>query len=276
MAVLVLGNEEEATAGLRKIFGKYFPGGEIQLSKAITARMEWSELDNLETLKSFPFHHLNYSQFNALGPVIQCPKEILHSYGAGDGEKRICGDITPENCLVISLGSHNEWDFETAIMKSHPSCQIHTFDCYTQGIVPEALKGSVFSHNICIGSKDEQIGGKEFLTWASLLKKINVNKAPTALKMDIEGYEWMVLREMMRSSPTALLPHSLSFEVHSRTSEQNVPWYGRNRNLGEVGLFMDYLMKYGYVLVDRHDNPFCKSCSEVVIGRVGECVITRD
>lgn len=264
---------------LRASFQKYYRGGETSLMKDIVDRLEWSELSALDNIRTLPTQYHNYEQFNALGKIIQCPKELLHSYGQGDGEKRICGDMYSKeyqnNCLIISLGSHNVWHFEEAIIAKHANCTIHTFDCFNPGTVPKKLEGSVTSHHICIGPHDEILEGKQFLTWESILKKINAREAPTALKMDIEGFEWLVLREMMVSSPVRLLPYSIAFEIHSRTGEMGVPWRARNRNFAEIALFMDYLMKFGYVLVDRHDNPFCKACSEVVIGRIGDCVIRK-
>ena len=124
------------------------------------------------------------------------------------------------------------------------------------------------SHKICIGPRNEIVQGKQFLNWYSLLNLTGTNLAPTALKMDIEGFEWTVLREMITSSPHHLLPLSISFELHIFTSVSDLIWHQRYRQQTEVALFMEYLIKYGYLLVDRHDNPYCPSCSEIVIARI--------
>jgi hypothetical protein len=91
---------------------------------------------------------------------------------------------------------------------------------------------------------------------------------PTALKMDIEGFEWSVIRQMLVSTPFYLLPLSISFELHTFTDITEVHWHRRYRQAPEVALFMDFLMKYGYFLVDRHDNPSCHHCTEIVVARI--------
>ena len=86
--------------------------------------------------------------------------------------------------------------------------------------------------------------------------------------MDIEGFEWTVIREMLDLSPQTLLPLSISLELHLSTIEKPIPWLGRYRTSFEVALFMEFLMRYGYFLVDRHDNPYCVHCSEIVVARI--------
>jgi hypothetical protein len=245
-----------------------FPNGSLGFRQALHKRKQWTILEILDNSKIFPrTDSPSHFEFNALGPVIQCPTPLLRSYGKGDGEKRICGAMTSP-CVVISIGSRNYWDFETDIIAKHPNCKVHTFDCYFPGIVPAQLVNSVTSHNICIGPRNEIIQGKQFLNWPSLLKLTGTNVAPTALKMDIEGFEWTVIRDMITSSPHYLLPLSISFELHIFTSVSDLIWHQRYRQQTEVALFMEYLMKYGYLLVDRHDNPFCPSCSEIVVANV--------
>jgi hypothetical protein len=97
---------------------------------------------------------------------------------------------------------------------------------------------------------------------------IGATSAPTVLKMDIEGFEWAVIRSMIASSPRRLLPTSISFELHTSTGVREIDWHWRPREGTEVALFMEYLMKSGYLLVDRHDNPYCKHCTELVVARV--------
>ena len=42
----------------------------------------------------------------------------------------------------------------------------------------------------------------------------------------------------------------------------------RYKSAGEVALFMDSLYRRGgYYLTDRHDNPYCQHCTEVVLTR---------
>jgi hypothetical protein len=51
--------------------------------------------------------------------------------GNGDGPKWVCDPhrIDPDNCLVYSFGSNNEFSFEEAILRDiSAKCEIHTFD----------------------------------------------------------------------------------------------------------------------------------------------------
>ena len=61
-----------------------------------------------------------------MGPVIQCPPNILESFAKGDGEKRICGSIKKDDCVVISVGSNNQWDFELDLIAKYPQCKVYT------------------------------------------------------------------------------------------------------------------------------------------------------
>jgi hypothetical protein len=246
-------------------FAANFNGGASGLQNALKQRKQWTALQAFDNYKEFP--PLGHAVFDSLGPVIQCPSKLLSTYGKGDGEKRICGLMT-DPCVVISLGSNNVWDFEDDFATKHPECKVHTFDCFVPGKVPSHLVKSVTSHAKCIGPRDEVIDGKEFLSWPSILKLIGTETAPTALKMDIEGFEWTVIREMIHSSPKHLLPLSISLELHLTSIEKPITWLGRFRQEPEVALFMEHLMKFGYVLVDRHDNPFCLFCSEIVVARI--------
>ena len=84
--------------------------------------------------------------------------------------------------------------------------------------------------------------------------------------MDIEGFEFDVLGAMLE---TSLLPEQIGMELHYKTRFRELPWFGRYKSAGEIGLFMDMLYRRGgYHLTDRNDNPFCKHCTEVVLTRV--------
>jgi hypothetical protein len=275
---------------LRRSFAQHYPEGEKALASHLLARHEWSSLETYDRTRQEQVT----DQIYPLGPVIQCPAQLLHSYGpagaAGAGAggamggNKICVDIPEKNCLIFKYDSRHGWDFEKAILKSHPSCQIHTFDCYSASssssgtvTIPQELKESVSSHRMCISSKDEHVGGKEMLTWSSLLKKLDVNVAPTALKIDIEGYEWSVLREMMRSSPIALLPQTISVRLYVRTPHSQLGWSARERNPSETALFVEQMMKYGYFLVDKsaRDSRERVNHLDLVFSRIGETAIHR-
>ena len=235
---------------------------------------------------SWPHSH---QRFDALGPVMACPN--LHSFGRGDGGKRVCmlphgrtGSLNQRRsrspCTIISIGSAGQYDFEAAMLRRFPAYHVHTFDCtltHKSGEVPSELKHQLTLHPICIGARNEtkairDYHGKplkekrSFLTWAAIMNRLGLHAPPAVLKLDIEGYEWDILPEIVRA-PT-LLPESISVELHYQT-QMSLPWYGRFRTPDEIGAWMDYMFtRGGYVLVDRQDNMFCAHCSEIVVARI--------
>ena len=76
-----------------------------------------------------------------------------------------------------------------------------------------------------------------------------------------------VLRSVVASGH--LLPTQVALELHYRTHMPLLPWRRRSRSSGEIALFMEFLHNYGgYFLVDRHDNPRCGHCSEILVSRL--------
>ena len=223
----------------------------------------------------------SHSRFNALGPILQCPPTLLSAFGSGDEEKRVCGSFTrgrgreqasaASNCVVVSLGSDNLYGFEAAIVRRRPWCRIHVFDCTVVPRVPPALAARVNFHSICIGTKDEVVRKRRFMSWTSIVSYLRLTAPPDVLKMDIEGFEWDVL-PALASSP-ALLPATISLELHYLTQMRDIKWYGRLRTPPEIAAWMDFMFtRGGYVLVDRRDNSRCLHCSEIVIARLAPCV----
>lgn len=158
---------------------------------------------------TWPWDH---RRFDALGPVLQCPPAIFTSFGQGDGEKRICGlphDASAQQaigapgspqCVVISIGSKNWWDFERAVSAAMPHCVIHTLDCTVKLRVPPALRNKVHPHQICLGEKTETVRprGLRFMTWGDFVAHIQLKAPPVALKMDIEGAYLQCIERTLR------------------------------------------------------------------------------
>lgn len=254
-----------APSKVHDLFVQHYPGGKESFLEALRERSDWSPLQLFEFSRTETWN-TNWQPFEAMGPVIQCPSQIFESFGKGDGEKHICGSMRDDDCVVISIGSHNEWDFELAIIRKYPNCRVHTFDCYTRSVVPPSIQKQVSFHPICAGVKDQVVNGRQFMSWGSIVKTIGLQKPPTAMKMDIEGFEWTVIPAIIKAN--VMVPESFSFELHYDTSIMDVPWKGRKRTSAEIGLFMELLYSLGYALVDRHDNAKCNSCSEIVTAKI--------
>ncbi len=66
-------------------------------------------------------------------------------------------------------------------------CQIITVDCNNRGIVPPEISSRVRYLPLCLGGKDTFKGGREYVTYETLLRRINATRSPAFVKLDIEG-----------------------------------------------------------------------------------------
>lgn len=230
-----------------------------------------------ESEVEFPYGHL---RFNLLGPTGPRCRTSIESYGKGDEEKRACGlqqlqtlnqvNVAGEknqDCVVYSIGSNNQWGFEEDIIaKTH--CRIETFDCTIgKDIQPPAkIRHRVRFHPVCLSDSDYVLDGRQYLSWTSLNKLTGITTSPTFIKMDIEGYEFPVLRSIIDAGN--FLPLQIAVEIHYIRFENGKPDY-RLVNSLELYSFFNYLYKYGgYYLIDRNDNPYCKHCTEIVLAKL--------
>eukprot|EP01040_Poterioochromonas_malhamensis_P005459 gene5459-5859_t len=224
-------------------------------------------------------HSEEHGRFHMLGPVGPTCKTPLEHYGNGDEEKRACGlqqlqkidqvstGESKNECVIYSIGSGGKWNFEEEIVQK-TDCRVETFDC-TVGAgykPPDHIKHRVRFHYLCLSDSDYELNGLKFVSWPTLNKITGVSKPPTFLKMDIEGYEFPVMKSIIDSG--VMLPLQIAMEVHyirvigGKTED-------RRANSAELLAFANYLYKFGgYYLIDRHDNPFCKHCTEIVLAKL--------
>jgi hypothetical protein len=249
----------------------YFTDDEIR--NAIQARKQWSEHLYLNPIAAFNDYAASYGhrRFDSLGPVVPICTQI-ESFGTGDDEKRACklsellrANPPDHGCTIVSLGSNNQWGFEEAVFSKLTSCQIHTFDCTVPvgSKPPPHISARTTLHRICIGEQESEMDGMpHFRSWKTIMNMLHETKAPLYLKMDIEGYEYGVLKSILENN--VLLPMQIAVELH-HSAMQPVP---NGKSAIELALFMEYLYtKGGYFLIDRNDNPLCASCSEILLSR---------
>lgn len=155
------------------------------------------------------------------------------------------------------------WGFEESIF-DHTSCKVYTFDCTGHYPAPKRISSRVTSIKLCAGKEDKG----DFRTWNSLLQHVGLSDAPAYLKMDIEGFEWGILEDLVVDGSDNLLPQQIALEMHYMTQMTALSWHGRLRSAGEIALFGDMMYRAGYNIIDRRDNSACRSCTEILLSRL--------
>lgn len=215
---------------------------------------------------------------------------------------------SPSSCEMISIGSNGEWGFEENIAAT-TSCQTHTFDCTVpNNELHKPDIPSIHFYPTCIGHEYKKIqiqegeGEKnitrfrEYLTYHQTLAKAGLTQPPTLLKMDVEGFEYDVLKQMIVSEHKRqqeqeqnedgldgdasgnkkdnagkddMLPQQISVELHYASRMYDLPWMPRYRTAAEIALFSGMMYNLGgYVMVHAKYIVGCDSCAEVLFVRV--------
>jgi hypothetical protein len=214
-----------------------------------------------------------WSWFDYMGPVITPSICKIESFAKGDDEKRMCWTSAmakEEGCVVFSIGSNNQWAFEEDIAK-RTKCEIHTFDCTVKyPNPPMEIRDRVTFHSLCLSSSEfTASNGRKFIDFRGLVRA--AKKKPTFLKMDIEGYEYSVLMDLISSglkhesqTKETILPDQIAVEIHYKALPFSHEMFGRR----EILAYFNHLWSVGgYLLADRHDNDLCYHCSEVLLVR---------
>lgn len=191
--------------------------------------------------------------------------------------KYVCGLPTliqkGDACVVFSVGGANAWDFEVAVSQ-HTSCQIHTYDCTIVPRIPAALKGIVNFHKTCVGNKNEVKAGQKYATFDKLMEEAGISDPPDIWKMDVEGFEYQVLRSLASDSNAAarLLPRFILLEIHATVRKKyqkfGLSWADRTRQPGEIAAALLPLFTVGYRLSNIDWSTSSPYAIEVVLSRI--------
>ena len=235
----------------------------------------WAALD-------FPGPNKQLPIFNYAPPLARsCERR---RYGAtGDGGKFLCSlAALKPGCVIYSLGSRNQFDFEAAMLAETP-CAIHTFDCTVDGSTKPADARVIF-HRQCLGDgataallNARQPAGTPALTAADFftlaeLAASNGHSHIDVLKMDVEAGEYPIFASLAATPREAdhLLPDQISFELHVARP----PWFECEPQCDFWRLWSDAL-DLGYAIVSREDNALCDSCVEYTLARVSRSLPRR-
>ena len=103
---------------------------------------------------------------------------------------------SPSACVVYSIGSNNKWDFEEHIYRDTP-CSIETFDCTIDATIPSSIRNRTRYHKFCLGNSAGNVAKQVFLTLPELNAKVGREAGPDYFKIDIEGFEWSILKSLV-------------------------------------------------------------------------------
>ena len=225
--------------------------------------------------------------FDSAGPIGPFCRSNMTTFGAGDEEKRFClvhRQQAKAARVLFSIGSNDQWQFETTAILNGAFDHVHVFDCTLPGdglpkAMPKSIEAHVTFHPYCLAKKPHEepaMDGKprkRYTTYESLVRMAGVGSAPELLKMDVEGWEWEVL-QTITSGPRRQRPRQIAFELHVVTWAPKYhiapPDFWRAKTPGEVAALMAGLFERGYLLIDRRDNDECHTCTEIVVADVCE------
>jgi len=192
-------------------------------------------------------------------PEFSCSFEASIGVAGSDGEKWVCDPhrlTDRKDCLVYSIGSNGNFDFEEDLHRRLPNCEIHIFDPtdHSQAMWNRGLDGSNFhawglessygqpipSSNLVLGN----LAGLRFLSLPKTMEALgHVGRRIDILKIDCEGCEWSTYKDVLEQDIRQVL-----VEVHF-VNDLTEPYFNA---------FHDE----GYVIFHKEPNVLNRACVE--------------
>jgi len=219
-------------------------------------------------------HGWNHGRFRAFQELAQCHDvQCIGGPCRHDRSKIVCGfealaaattfpSETSSSCIVYSLGSNNQWEFERDVLNQSP-CLVHTFDCTGDRArfqVPQHDR--LAFHYECLYGGDVQAQGRRapnFYTLDEIMSRHGHTQVDL-FKIDIEGYEWGVFENFVSLRN---LPMQVLVEIHWLA-----PFWGSYKSEADIVTLAEKLLDMGYVVVQRDDNNRCRFCTELTLLRL--------
>lgn len=207
--------------------------------------------------------------------------ELFHSSSVGsEGDKFFVAPLTlqqqGQNCIVYAAGLADDVKFEN-FMAGSIGCDVHGFDCT---VMSSHFDWNFTFHDTCIGRRRDFEGSlyskakaETKLTFDfNSLDEIRANLGHDhidILKMDIEGFEWDILDELLQL-PDSDLPHQLLFELHTEGANPVFipPSVVKGKTRKNVNELFEKLYNRGYRVVFKQINPWEPLCCDFTVIRI--------
>jgi hypothetical protein len=141
----------------------------------------------------------------------------------GDGPKFLCGvDLIAEKnkkdpCLVYSVGSHNQIDFEVAV-SNFLGCETHTFDPTLKSAFVGDKYATFHPWGIGIDGEPKSYGGFKWTGKGieTIMKELgHMNRTLDILKIDCEGCEYQAMPVLFEAiSAGRIKVNQIQIELH--------------------------------------------------------------
>ena len=181
----------------------------IQKQISLARKHEYPRESNLRNTKPEPIHHWYQKNWD---PDFSCPAEDKIG-NMGDGHKWVCDPhriASQKDCLVYSIGSNGQFDFEEGIQQRLPFCEIHIFDFtdYSRR-VPKGLNVTYHAWGLKPSYSSNNIPGRTpkwesdtASEWKSLPEIVEIlghsDRLIEIFKIDCEGCEWYTYKDWLR------------------------------------------------------------------------------
>ncbi|EMD32703.1 hypothetical protein CERSUDRAFT_87731 [Gelatoporia subvermispora B] len=229
-----------------------------------------------------------YTVWDFFPPTFTCPHELERVGNLGDGGKWTCGLSRIEekqDCVIYVFGVDWDSSWEAEMLSRTRHCQIYGYDYSANGFgsfVPRTAAARARTHfeKATLGPSDSHgpEDSPKMWTLRSLMRE-NGHSHIDILKVDVEGWEFEVMRSMVRDfiSPTedgtfGALPFGqlqMEFHVWHRRFDDFLSWFqlleeaGLRPFMAEVNLvYANYNRQSGVELINyfflntKGDNVF--------------------
>ncbi|XP_052265459.1 probable methyltransferase-like protein 24 [Dreissena polymorpha] len=195
-------------------------------------------------------------------PQLRCDRK-LRLGNQDDGGWDLCDDrnFRPEKpCIAYSFGINNDFSFDDAVSSEY-GCTVHSFDPSMD--LRDTQRGHLsYFHARGISHMDQmvKVGDTdwELLKYNTIRRRLgHESETVSILKIDVEGYEWAVLKDIMEDS-NLIGTKNLAVEFHLELSGKE---QGKSRYLQALDVLRQ-LYESGFRIFWSHQNHYCRLVSK--------------